>query len=81
MKVKLVAYKKENGQIVSIYECKNVDDREYNEMLNQELAYKQLEFEKEKELLLLIEKLNDKLKQLEHEIKVLKGEDENEESN
>lgn len=81
MKVKLVAYKKENGQIVSIYECKNVDDREYNEMLNQEIVHKQLEFEKEKELLLEIKKLNDKLEQLEHEIKVLKGEDENEESN
>lgn len=81
MKVKLVAYKKENGQIVSIYECKNVDDREYNEMLNQEIVYKQLEFEKDKELLLLIEKLSERLETLEHEIKVLKGEDENEESN
>ena len=66
---------------MSIYECKNVDDREYNEILNQELAYKQLEFEKDKELLLVLEKLNDKIEQLEHEIKVLKGEDENEESN
>lgn len=81
MKVKLVAYKKENGTCLSVFECKNVDEKEYNQMINEEYVNKQKEIEKWELVYKKLEELEQQNELLKKEIKFLKGEDENEESN
>ena len=79
--LKQIAIKKENGSCVSVLVCRNVDDREYNEMLNEENEHKQKELEEKEQLYKQIEELKNEIELLKVEIKFLKGEDENEESN
>lgn len=79
--LKQVAIKKKNGSCVSVLVCKNVDDREYNELLNEENENKQKELEEKAQLYNEIKELKHEIELLKGEIKFLKGEDSDEESN
>ena len=75
MKKILIAYKKINGKCSFIGICKNVDENELNKLTNEmeetiqkELLEKETMQKKINDLELLIEKLQ-------HEIKVIKGEE------
>lgn len=72
----LVAIKNKNGSCIEVLKCANVNENEYNSLLNQAKEYQQakdLVFAKlEKKLNELTKKCN----ALEKEIKFLKGEDE-----
>lgn len=82
---KQVAILVENGSCVSLSLCKVVNDKEYNQLLNQVSAFKHTkELEKQEEvdahncLCEKIKTLECEIEELKHEIKVLKGEDEDE---
>lgn len=66
----------ENFECESVMLIKVVDQRTLNEMRNQVEKRKQKELEKEQLVASLIKSLQEKCSELEHEIKVLKGEDE-----
>ena len=65
----------ENGECVSIAKCVIVDDTKLAKLRNQVLKHKQAEQKKKEELDKLLDDLTKKYKELEKEIKVLKGED------
>ena len=66
----------ENFECDSVMLIKVVDQRTLNEMRNQVEKHKQKELEQKEMLCKQIKDLQDKCLELEHEIKVLKGEDE-----
>lgn len=72
----LVAIKNENGSCIEVLKCANVNENEYNALLNQAKEYQQA---KDLVFVKLEKKLNELTKKcnaLEKEIKFLKGEDE-----
>ena len=72
---KLVAVLLENNTCSSLLVCKNVDEREYQKLLNETLKHKEQELKEKEELNNRVSKLEQKIDTLEHEIKVLKGEE------
>ena len=59
---------------------KNVTNEEYATLLKEQRTNEQKQAKEKRELLVLVETLTSELATLKHEIKVLKGEDEDEES-
>ena len=59
---------------------KNVDLSEYAKLLSEQRQREQKQAKEKRELLEIVETLENELTTLKHEIKVLKGEDEDEES-
>ena len=80
MKTHLIAYTKDsNGNCTSVAYVCNLNDTELDLLLSQEQQHKQELANERQELLSQIKRLENKCNSLEQEIKVLKGEDENEE--
>lgn len=79
LKTKSVAILSEpSGLCKKIFVCTHVSEEEYKKLVN-EMRIADEKEKIEKQLLLdEIKELKDKVESLEHEIKVLKGEDENE---
>lgn len=75
MKVKLVAVEiKDDKTCANMFVCKNVDEQEYNKLLNQVNSHKQ-ELAREKiELENTINELKETIEKLKDDIKELKGE-------
>lgn len=65
----------EKGECVSIAKCVIVDDTKLAKLRNQVLKHKQAEQKKKEELEKRLDALENSNKQLEKEIKLLKGED------
>lgn len=59
---------------------KNVDLSEYAKLIGEQRQYEQKQAKEKRELLERVETLESEITTLKHEIKVLKGEDEDEES-
>lgn len=59
---------------------KNVDSSEYAKLLSEQRQHEQKQAKEKRELIERVETLTSELTTLKHEIKVLKGEDEDEES-
>lgn len=68
-----------NGNPIGSLKCKLVDEKQYHELKEKHQNYLQLEEHKKVVLLESIEKLEKQIEELKEEIKVLKGEDDNEE--
>lgn len=58
-----------------IVEIVNVDKKQYEQVMSEELKNRELEFQKEEELRKQIKDLIDKVNELSHEIAILKGEE------
>lgn len=75
MKKNHIAVITENGKCIAIAKCKLVDDNELLRLQNQVNEHKQEEFKEKEELLNRLGELEKKCKNLEKEVKLLKGED------
>lgn len=74
-KTRLIAVINKNGVKVFGGDIVKVNDNEYNQILNNTLQLEQKEYKEKFELKEHIERLENRIKELEHEIKVLKGEE------
>lgn len=74
MERKLVAIEIKNGKCVRLLVCKNVDDREFNKLLNEVNANAIKEEDEKNKQRLEMESLKEEIRNLKGEIKLLKGE-------
>lgn len=81
MEYKLVAIQNKNGSCFSVAICKNVNEQEYNKLVNESVANEQKEELKKAEINFAIASLKNEIDELKKEIyelnetiKVLKGE-------
>ena len=74
-KTRLIAIINKNGVKVFGGDIVKVNDNEYNQILNNTLQLEQKEYKEKVELKEYIDRLKGNIKELEHEIKILKGEE------
>ena len=74
-KTRLIAVIDKNGVKVFGGDIIKVNDNEYNKILNDTLRLEQKKHKEKIEMLNRIETLENNIKDLEHEIKILKGEE------
>ena len=68
-------HKNDNGTCDFIVDIVNVDKKQYEQVMSEELKNRELEFKKEEEWRKQIKDLIDKVNELSHEIAILKGEE------
>ena len=72
---KLVACLLENGSCTYVMVCKNVDEKEYQKLVNETLQHKEKELREKNDLIQRLSSLENEVSVLKNEIKVLKGEE------
>ena len=74
MGYKLVAYSMKDGTCDALFICKNVDEQEFNHLLNQYNANRRKQADEKNALELKIKKNEEEILNLKNQIKFLKGE-------
>ena len=80
MKYKLIAYSLKQGKCHRVLTCKDVDKAELDKLKQEEEESIQNEIKEKEELYATIQAMQDKIASLEYEIKVLKGEEDEEDN-